>query len=211
MNALSPTARVATYARISRPDERFILFNQVRALRDYCASRGFRIVREFTEIASGASDGRSALNDLLSKASLRRGRPFDGVVFTSLSRVTRGGVGSALEILRRLEKADCNWWFVEQPILDFDSSTPKLAKDIILSVIAAVDEDYRLRISRATKAAYQRKKNLAAGDRVKWGRPRRDSNRGVRDTVRRRGPRLPSALSSGLDSDWESALRARKE
>ncbi|MDG6974096.1 MAG: recombinase family protein, partial [Nitrososphaerota archaeon] len=163
---------VALYSRVSRPDERDILVNQVAALRSYCADRGFTVVREFSEIASGGSDGRSALNDLLSEASLRRGRPFDGVVFTSLSRVTRGGVGAALEILRRLEAAGCQWWFVEQPILDFDDQSPKLARDIVLAVIAAVDEDYRARVSRATKAAYVKRKALADanGTPLRWGR-----------------------------------------
>jgi DNA invertase Pin-like site-specific DNA recombinase len=167
-----PPTRVAIYARVSRPDERRILVNQVAILRESCANRGFAITREFTEIASGASGDRSALNELLHQATLRRGRAFDGVVFASLSRVTRGGVGSALEILRRLEAARCSWWFIEQPILDFDDNSPKLARDIILAVIAAVDEDYRARISRATKAAYQRKKNLAGGGPIKWGRPK---------------------------------------
>jgi DNA invertase Pin-like site-specific DNA recombinase len=170
--AVTNDTRVAIYARVSRPDEREILVNQVRALREFCNSRRFVISRTYSEVVSGASDGHSALNDLLSQASLRRGRPFDGVVFTSLSRVTRGGVGSALEILRRLEQSGCSWWFTDQPILDFDSSTPKLAKDILLAVIAAVDEDYRSRISRATKAAYQRRKNLAGGGPVRWGRPK---------------------------------------
>ncbi len=169
---MATTLRVALYSRVSRPDEREILVNQIRSLRDYCSDRGFQIAREFSEIASGVSDGRSALNDLLSQAALRRGRAFDGVVFASLSRVTRGGVGAALEILRRLEQAGCYWWFTEQPILDFDSSTPKLAKDILLAVVAAVDEDYRARISRATKAAYQRKRNLAGSGPVRWGRPK---------------------------------------
>jgi DNA invertase Pin-like site-specific DNA recombinase len=164
--------RVAIYSRVSRPDEREILSNQVDALRDYCASRGYVVTREFSEVASGGSDDRSALNELLAAASLRRGRPFDGVVFASLSRVTRGGVGAALEILRRLEAAGCSWWFVEQSILDFDDHSPKLARDIILAVIAAVDEDYRARISRATKAAYARRKALAEanGTPLRWGR-----------------------------------------
>lgn len=167
--------RVGTYSRISRPDEAPILSNQIAALRSYCAGRGFVIVREFSEVASGVNDGRSALNELLSTASLRRARPFDGVVFTSLSRVTRGGVGTALEILRRLEQAGCSWWFVDTPLLDYDSTTPKLAKDIILAVIAAVDEDYRARISRATRASYARRKALAEanGTPLNWGRPRK--------------------------------------
>ena len=169
----APTSRAAIDDRVSRDDESAILENQVRSLRDYCAARGLRIAREFVEIISGGRDDRPGLSQLLHEASLQRGRPFDLVVFGSLSRMTRGGTYAALEILRKLEAAAVGWRFVEQPLLDNDSTTPKLARDILLAVLAAVDEDYRARISRATKAAFQRRKNLgeAVGERVKWGRP----------------------------------------
>lgn len=197
----TPT-RVGIYSRVSRPDEADILANQVTALKGYCESRGFVVTREFSEVASGGADNRSALNELLSEASLRRGRPFDGVVFTSLSRVTRGEVGAALEILRRLEQSGCSWWFVDTPLLDFDSTTPKLAKDIILAVIAAVDEDYRARISRATKAAYQRKKNFSGGGPVKWGRPRGNPQMSAYPTAASREARAFDTARGCLLPSW---------
>ena len=167
--------RAAIYARVSRDDEAAILENQVRGLREYCTAKGLTITREFVETVSGGISDRPGLSQLLHEASLQRGRPFDLVVFGSLSRMTRGGTYAALEILRKLEAAGVGWRFVEQPMLDNGSDTPKLAKDILLAVLAAVDEDYRARISRATEAAFQRRKNLAeaAGERVRWGRPRR--------------------------------------
>jgi hypothetical protein len=33
------------------------------------------------------------------------------------------------------------WYFTDQPVVNFDASTPKMVKDIILAVLAAVDED----------------------------------------------------------------------
>ncbi|MCI4338736.1 MAG: recombinase family protein [Thermoplasmata archaeon] len=155
-------------------DERRILQNQVDNLRAYCSRIGLSLTEanEFVEIVSGGKDDRPELNRLLAAASLQRGRPFDVVVFTSLSRMTRGGIGSALYILDRLAASKVSWHFVDQPLLNFDSNTPKLAKDIILSVLAAVDADYRDRISKATRAAYQSRVNLAAGSgtTVRWGR-----------------------------------------
>ncbi|EQD56649.1 Resolvase domain protein, partial [mine drainage metagenome] len=131
------------------------LENQLENARRHCLERGLVLAEEnvLTELATGTADRQVRLNGLLERAS-QPGRSFDLVVFTSLSRMTRGGVEAALYTLHRLESAGVGWHFVEQPILDFESTTPKLAKDIVLAVLAAIDEDYRRRISLATKAAF---------------------------------------------------------
>lgn len=162
------------YSRVSRPDEAAILANQEAAIRNHGASRGLQMTRIVSEVVSGGKEARSGLNEVMEAAE--RGE-VKLVVFTSLSRMTRGGIESALYILRRLERAGCGWHFTEQPVLDFDAGTSPLARDIILAVLAAVDQDYRRRISAATKAAYARRKALAEarGERVAWGRfARRD-------------------------------------
>jgi DNA invertase Pin-like site-specific DNA recombinase len=169
--------RAATYARVSRPDEATILENQRVGLRAYCASRGFDLdtANEYTDVASGGTSDRPGFNLLLERAAHPRLRTFDLVVFTSLSRMTRGGISAALDTLRVLEREGVSWHFVDQPTLNYDATTPKLARDIILAVLAAVDEDYRRNISQKTKAAFARKKALAAanGTVVRWGRPRK--------------------------------------
>ncbi len=158
--------KVAVYLRISRKDEEEILKNQRRAALEYVTNHGWDLVREpYEDTASGGDDDREGLNELIADANRRK---FDLVVFTALSRMTRGGIGAALYILGRLEQAGVGWVFIEQPILNYDSNTPKLAKDIILSVLAAVDEDYRRRISQATKVALARRKALG----VRLGRHR---------------------------------------
>lgn len=178
MTVASPP-RCAVYARVSRPDEASekspILQNQLDALRRYVRDREYVSGGEYVEIASAGSEDRVEFNRLLHGAALQRGRPFDLIAFTSLSRMTRGGVAAALDVLRRLEGYGCGWAFVDQPSLNNDSTTPKMARDILLSVLAAVDEDYRARISRATKAAFARKAALAraVGEKPIWGRRRK--------------------------------------
>lgn len=169
-----PTLRAGIYARTSREDEATILQNQLETLQAYCEAHGLQVTRVFTEVAPGTAE-RPVLNELLHDAGLQRGRPFDLVVFLSLSRLTRGGVEAALHVLRILEMNGVGWHFVEQPMLNYDSSTPPLARDIILSVLAAVDKDYRRRISEATKTAYRKRRMLAdaRGEKVRWGRPRK--------------------------------------
>lgn len=167
--------RAALYARVSRPDEKDILENQLLSLRDYINSRGFSPGGEYVDIASGGSSDRRDFNRLMEEASHPQKRPFDLVVFTSLSRMTRGGIAAALDTLRVLKRHEVGWAFIDQPVLNNDSATPKLARDIILAVLAAVDEDYRARISKATRAAFARRRALAEanGEKVKWGRPRK--------------------------------------
>lgn len=145
--------KLYAYIRISRPSEKEILENQRIAVLDYAKDHALQEPEVFDEVWSGADENRPGLGLLL-----RGLRPGDIVIFTSLSRMTRGGVGAALDILRQLERIGAGWRFVEQPILDWDSKTPKLVKDIIFAVFTAIDEDYRRRISEATKAALARKK-----------------------------------------------------
>ena len=168
-----PRTKVAIYARISRADERGILENQLKNAVQYVDVKGWDLGgRVYEEIASGNETDRSELSRLRKDA--HRGR-FDIAVFTSMSRMTRGGVEAALYILRDLERAGVGWHFVEQPILNYDAGTPKLVRDVVLAVLAAVDEDYRRRISEATRAAHRRRKALAEarGETVRWGRPKK--------------------------------------
>jgi DNA invertase Pin-like site-specific DNA recombinase len=171
---VSGATRAAIYCRTSREDEWKIHENQVENARRYCIDKGFVLTDDcvFEEVVSGTLDKQARLNLLLEAAS-KRNRSFDVVVFTSISRMTRGGIEAAPYTLHRLENSGVGWNFVEQPILNFDSTSPKLAKDIVLAVLTAIDEDYRSRIARATRAAYVKRKNLAlaSGEKVRWGRP----------------------------------------
>src|SRR6266566_2798570 len=147
------TARI--YLRISRPDEAQILENQRMAAIGHAAAEGFQEPRIYDETASGGDEDRPGLGKLLQELRRR-----DVVIFQSLSRMTRGGIGAALDILRQIERRGAGWHFIDQPILNWDAGTPKLVRDIILAVFAAIDEDYRLRIGNATKAAYARRRAL---------------------------------------------------
>jgi DNA invertase Pin-like site-specific DNA recombinase len=149
--------KAAIYLRVSRPDEAAILENQRQAAQAYAARMGFEVVGVFEETASGKATDRPGLSRLMDEAAAGR---FELAIFTSLSRMTRGGVDAALYILHRLASVNVGWHFVEQPILNFDASTPPLARDIMLAVIAAIDKDYRARISEKTKAALARRRAL---------------------------------------------------
>ncbi len=164
--------KAAVYARVSRPDEADILANEVQNAEEYVAAKGWELYATYKEVASGMPEKQSELSRLRKDA--HRGC-FEVVVFTTLSRMTRGGIEAALYILKDLERAGVGWHFIEQDVLNYDAGTPKMVHDVILAVLAAVDEDYRARISNATKAAYARHKALAEarGEKLRWGRPKK--------------------------------------
>jgi DNA invertase Pin-like site-specific DNA recombinase len=117
---------------------------------------------------------------------LRQG---DVVIFTSLSRMTRGGVAAAFEILRQLEAAGAGWHFTSLPLLNFDANTPKVVRDVILAILSAVDEDYRRSIVEATRGFYKRRTALAGPNATvkDWRKPRGPDKR----PRKRRSPPLP--------------------
>ncbi len=160
---------VRIYLRVSQEDEAPIFENQkVELLKEADAvSPGVPpvIYEDFAQ--SGADEDRPGLGKMLHEA-----RRNDVILFTSLSRMTRGGVGASFDILRQLDRMGVYYHFTELPILNSDAKTPKLVKDLVQAVFAAIDEDYRRRISVATKAAYARRKALAEanGDAFEWGR-----------------------------------------
>jgi DNA invertase Pin-like site-specific DNA recombinase len=75
---------VAIYARVSTLDQK--PENQIHVLREYVKRREFSVYKEYIDYASGASDTRPALNDLMVDA--RRGA-FNIVIVWKLDRLGR--------------------------------------------------------------------------------------------------------------------------
>jgi len=92
---------VALYARASSADQKADVTRQVQRLRDYAAARGYLVVAEVTEIASGLDDERPKLTKLLSDAKV------GVIVVEHRDRLTRFGYGYIATLLehagRRVE------------------------------------------------------------------------------------------------------------
>jgi putative resolvase len=91
----------ALYARVSSAEQKADVTRQLQRLRDYAAARGYQVVAEVTEIASGLNDERPKLKKLLSDARI-------GVlVVEHRDRLTRVGYGYIATLLehqgRRVE------------------------------------------------------------------------------------------------------------
>ena len=73
--------RVAIYARVSTADQS--VERQIRELRKYAQARGWEIVREFCEVASGAGQKRPQRDKILGMA---RRRTLDAILVHALDR-----------------------------------------------------------------------------------------------------------------------------
>src|SRR5260221_9271468 len=92
---------VALYARVSSADQKADVTRQLHRLREYAAARGYQVVAEVTEIASGLNDERPKLTKLLTDAQV------GVIVVEHRDRLTRFGYGHLTALLehegRRVE------------------------------------------------------------------------------------------------------------
>ena len=65
------TDAVGIYARVSSSENKGNLERQKERLENYCAARGYKIMRTVTEIGSGLNDKRPKLENLLTDESIK--------------------------------------------------------------------------------------------------------------------------------------------
>ena len=92
----------AIYARVSTRDKGQTNDNQLLELRAFAERLGYPIYREYRDQESGGTAERPQFQQLLADAHQRR---FDVVLFWSLDRFSREGVGETLTHLPRLNVA----------------------------------------------------------------------------------------------------------
>jgi putative DNA-invertase from lambdoid prophage Rac len=152
--------RAAIYARVSTRDQE--LENQLRQLRDYAASQGWKIVAENVDVASGGK-GQAERQGLDETFRLAHQRKFDVLLFWSLDRLSREGSRKTIEYLTRLEAAGAGWHSYTEPYL----SSLGIFGDAIIALLSALARQEKVRIGERTKAGMARAK--AEGKRI--GRP----------------------------------------
>ena len=86
---------VALYARVSSADQQEDAVRQMRRLREYAAARGYPVVADVTEIASGLNDERPKLQQVLTN-------PKVGVIVVEhRNRLTRFGYAYIATLLEQ--------------------------------------------------------------------------------------------------------------
>lgn len=146
---------------MSKDDGRQDTENQLHELRDFCKRSSWTIEREYIDRASGKTDARPQFQRMFEDASKRK---FDLVLFWALDRFSREGTLATLQHLERLSAYGVNWRSYQEAYLD--SCGP--FKDVVVSLMATIAKQERIRISERTKAGLRR----ARRENITLGRPR---------------------------------------
>ncbi|MGA1998337.1 MAG: recombinase family protein [Bryobacteraceae bacterium] len=170
--------RIAVYARVSTRDKGQDTENQLAQLRDFCKHQHWAIAREYVDhVSAKRADNRAQFQALFVAAARRE---FDLVLFWSLDRFSREGALATMQHLQRLNSHGVDWKSFTEQYLD----SCGIFKDAVLSILATIAKQERIRISERTVAGLQRARR--AGKRL--GRPLK-----VYDRDRARMAKLRSA------------------
>jgi DNA invertase Pin-like site-specific DNA recombinase len=166
---------IALYVRVSTRDGQDFT-NQLRQLRAFCCKQGWSVVREFTDEVTGKHSDRESFKGMFAAASRRE---FDCVLFWSLDRFSREGVYETLQHLQKLTSYGVGYKSFTEQYLD----SCGLFRDAVISILATIAKQERIRLSERTIAGLERAK---AQGRV-GGRPRVICNRDKVLSLRREG------------------------
>jgi DNA invertase Pin-like site-specific DNA recombinase len=143
--------QVAIYARVSTRDKGQTTDNQLPDLRRYTEAHGWTIYKEYAEEESGGTANRTQFQQLFADAHQRK---FDLVLFWSLDRFSREGVLPTLQHLNQLESWGVGFKSYTEQYLD----STGIFKDAVISILAVVAKQERVRLSERTKAGLVRTK-----------------------------------------------------
>jgi DNA invertase Pin-like site-specific DNA recombinase len=153
--------KIALYARVSTKDKGQDTENQLVQLRGFAAKQGWQITREYVDRETGGTSDRAQFQAMFADASRRR---FDLVLFWSLDRLSREGVLETLQHLNRLTACGVGYKSFTEQYLD----SCGIFKDAIISILAVVSKQERVRLSERTKAGLA----IARSKGRQLGRPR---------------------------------------
>jgi DNA invertase Pin-like site-specific DNA recombinase len=139
--------RVAIYVRVSTGDQH--LETQLLDLREMAKQRGLEIVREYTDVISGAKAKRPGLDSLMSDARRRR---FDVLLVAAFDRIARN-VRHFLEVLDELNHLGIEFISLRESI---DTSGP-LGRAMVV-IVGAIAELEKSLIVERVRAGMRRAK-----------------------------------------------------
>ena len=157
--------RCLIYARISTDDQ--TIENQLSQLKEYANQQQWDIVDVKKDICSGSRSAkdRTGLNQVFESAYRKK---FDVLLFWSLDRFSREGSRKTLEYLTRLDVCGVKWHSYTEEYI----SSLGIFADAIISLMACLAKQERVRISERTKAGLDRLKSKG----IKLGRPESSPN-----------------------------------
>ena len=167
------TMKAVIYARVSTTDQNPA--NQIRELKAYAEKQGWEITQIIKDKISGtkqASD-RAGLRKVMDMA---RKSQFDVLLFWSLDRLSREGTRQTLDYLQTLTTNGVKWHSYTEEYL---SSLGPFA-DVVISLLATLAKQERIRISERTKTGLER----ARSEGKTLGRPKGQRMTGTPSRIR---------------------------
>lgn len=150
------------YARCSTRDQE--TENQLAQLRDYAAKQDWTVVEEIVDVCSGgkASKERPGLDKVFQMAHRKA---FEILLFWSLDRLSREGSRKTIAYLTMLDDYGVAWHSFSEPYI----SSLGVFSDCIISLLAALARQEKIRISERTKAGLERTRRVNG---TRLGRPK---------------------------------------
>ena len=151
------------YARVSTRDGRQDVSNQLLQLHQFAAKQGWTVLPEHVYIdhETGKTSDRDQFQRMFQDAAQRR---FDILLFWALDRLSREGAYQTLTHLNWLTSYGIAWRSFTEQYLD----STGLFRDAVISILAVIARQERVRISERTRAGLDRARRQ--GKRL--GRPR---------------------------------------
>jgi len=142
--------KTAIYVRCSTKHHNQDTENQLIQLTTFAERQGYQIEKVYTEYDSGDAD-RKAFKEMFADASKRK---FDLLLFWSLDRFSREGVRQTISHLQVLE----NYGIVYKSYTEQYIDNSGIFKDVIISILATLARQEKIRISERVKAGLNKAK-----------------------------------------------------
>lgn len=142
---------VAIYSRVSTREQQ--PENQLIQLREFCLRAGHHVHGEYTDRISGGRADRPEFLRMLADASQHK---FDAVLVWSLDRFTREGTRRTIHYLNLLDSYGVAFKSYTEQYLD----TTGIFKDAIISLLAALANQEKVRLSERVRAGMDRAKSM---------------------------------------------------
>ncbi|MDF7825834.1 recombinase family protein [Pontiellaceae bacterium B12227] len=130
--------------------------NQLRELQDYADAQEFDIVEIITDkgvSGSKSSKERAGLDKVLKMAHQKK---YDVLLFWSLDRLSREGTAQTLDYLKTLTDNGIDYHSYTEQYL----SSLGAFSDVVISLLATIAKQERIRISERVKAGLDYRKNV---------------------------------------------------
>lgn len=146
--------RIAIMARISKKGKQDNE-NQLLQLREFAARQDWDVMAEYCDEISGGSAGkdRKQFDAMMLAASQKK---FDLVLFWALDRLSREGTLETLQYLQQLNAYGVDWRSYTEQFID----SCGIFRDVVVSILATLAKQERIKIGDRTKAGLQRARKL---------------------------------------------------